>query len=243
MGRVMIIAQSLASFHSYFEELQKAKEKKDFKSNCGYCGGAGRLILPSCPPKFRLCPNCNKKEEMGASDVEKAKEELRREIASCKYVADSSDVVLEGLFNKAKNLLNALDSQKEPELRDKKSCLSERETKLPWKDVSELPAIDFKAMIDLARYHLREIRSDTVGKPRDIPNAVESLTNIVESMLSRQEELENLIRKPSAEGKPSCVDWSFIYDSGLTPEQILICELMIQRQDELEARVRKLEGK
>lgn len=301
-------------------EVEKAKEKKDFKSNCGYCGGSGGLMLPSNPPQWKKCNKCqvetevapNREEEMqeplqfklqfkragewtpvpsgikfgtpefiewfkkecghdpysgisegkheekhiyisdnvdfrgdssNQSEVEKAKEELRREIASCKYIVNSSDVILEGLFNKAKNLLNALDSQKEPELRDKKSCLSERETKLPWKDVSELPAIDFKAMIDLARYHLREIRSDTVGKPRDIPNAVESLTNIVESMLSRQDELENLIRKPSAEGKPSCVDWSFIYDSGLTPEQILICELMIQRQDELEERVRKLEGK
>lgn len=220
-----------------FEVIIRAKELPE--DNAAFSLGEGKII-------FGRFEEQNFLDKSSQSEVEKAKEELSFELRTQTIYSNDCVELLstyKTLVDKAQNLLNALDSQKEPELRDKKSCLSERETKLPWKDVSELPAIDFKAMIDLARYHLREIRSDTVGKPRDIPNAVESLTNIVESMLSRQEELENLIRKPSAEGKPSCVDWSFIYDSGLTPEQILICELMIQRQDELEARVRKLEGK
>lgn len=214
----MIIAQSLAHFHSYFEELQKAKEKKDFKSNCGYCGGAGRLILPSCPPKFRLCPNCNKKEEMGASDVEKAKEELRREIASCKYVADSSDVVLEGLFNKAKNLLNALDSQKEPELRDKKSCLSERETKLPWKDVSEL-------LEDEQFVFLKDEEDNyTFGHFDEDEQTFKEFTG--------DASFENPL--------PQCAK---ITKYCTFNEVINSIESMLSRQDELEARVRKLEGK
>lgn len=77
------------------------------------------------------------------------------------------------------------------------STLTFGENKLPWKDVSELPekSIDFKAMISEARYHLKEIRTKTTGKPANIPASVEWLINTVESMLSRQDELEERIKK------------------------------------------------
>lgn len=149
------------------------------------------------------------------------------------------------------------------------SCSSEPTSKLPWKDVSELPEklranfiIRDKSGVCNLHYcnhehkTFRLVGSNIVSQEgnatkgsydfiarEDIDKLINftDLINSIESMLSRQDELEKLIRKPSREVKPSCVDWSFIYDSGLTPEQILICELMIQRQDELEERVGKLE--
>lgn len=47
--------------------------------------------------------------------------------------------------------------------------------------------------------------------------------------------------KPAVDNK--ITDWSFIYNSGLTPEQIHIFELLIEKQGELEERIKKLERK
>jgi hypothetical protein len=183
--------------------------------------------------------NSNQKHQLEentlADEVEKAKEELRQELQEFEkapvlykfYEAtkNSKDNYFVGLYTllhrKAQKLLNALDSTKtqaEPIVDNK------IETKLPWKDVSELPEKEISAFDCLIKLHagdiirgkyfagdfytmifhpdmsLHKIRESQVQRRAIVKFCtLTDLINSIESMLSRQDEFEERIRK--LEGK------------------------------------------
>jgi len=161
----------------------------------------GNMCLKFFLDNYEELPEDNSSQ----SEIEKAKEELKLWVdgANTDLIDKNSDIWT--LFKKAQNLINALDNIK---TQAESIVDNKMEGKLPWKDVSELPSgcedvivCDEIGVIGIGYSSETENKIFLTRSDSDITQVVKKyivltdLINSIESILSRQHELEERIRK------------------------------------------------
>ena len=143
-------------------------------------------------------------KECGLSEVDKALEELKAELkwwdsTFSKPENEPTSRDFNHVIKRAQNLVNALEAEKDfrrsmkatinklnTPFVDWKDCVSKSEPKIDIKEES----VDSVNFIEEAKYHLKEIHTETIGKNRDIPAAIESLINGFEQLQRDVEEIK-----------------------------------------------------
>jgi len=157
------------------------------------------------------------KENLTVDEVEKAKEELKNFLNRPIIYIDDMQLAAEEynkLVIKAQNLLNALDNIK----TEAKPVVDNKiESRLPWKDVSELPDKHSNVII--------QFKNDRDYEPAKFITETDSTKSFFTTIDFRKEFIKDNIER-------------FIS----LKELINSIESMLSRQDELEERIKKLEG-